>query len=92
MKCHTESTLPMHALATAVVHSSHCGVCTVAWAAGGHKAGWHRHGAGRVAERLRTAFEDVRDYFEGVLGLGPGEWVALLGAHTVGRVAGLDPG
>jgi len=59
---------------------------------GGHKSGWHKHGAARVTERLQTTFETSREYFEGTLGLQPEEWVALLGAHSVGRVAGLDPG
>ena len=59
---------------------------------GGHKSGWHKHGAGKVAERLQTTFDVSREYFEKTLGLTPKEWVALLGAHSVGRVAGLDPG
>ena len=41
------------------------------------------------AERLRTTFETQRDYFEDNLGLTPEEWVALLGAHSVGRAAGV---
>jgi catalase (peroxidase I) len=56
---------------------------------GGHKAGWHKHGAGMVAERLRTTFETQKEYFEDNLGLKPEEWVALLGAHSVGRAAGV---
>lgn len=59
---------------------------------GGHKHGWHTHGAAKVAERLQSTFEVSKKYFETVLGLTPQQWVALLGAHSVGRVSGLDPG
>jgi catalase (peroxidase I) len=58
---------------------------------GGHKSGWHKHGAGKVAERLRTTFDAQKEYFEENLGLKPEEWVALLGAHSIGKVAGLMP-
>jgi hypothetical protein len=56
-----------------------------------HKIGWETHGAGRVAERLQTAFDGLQRYFEVELGIPPSIWVALLGAHTIGRVAGLNP-
>ena len=56
---------------------------------GGHKDGWHVHGAGNVDARLGTTLAATRVYFEGVLGLSPAIWVALLGAHSVGGVAGV---
>ena len=56
---------------------------------GGHKDGWHAHGAGNVDARLNTTLAASRAYFEGVLGLEPAIWVALLGAHSVGGVAGV---
>jgi hypothetical protein len=56
---------------------------------GGHKDGWHAHGAGNVDERLSTTLAASRAYFEGVLDLAPEIWVALLGAHSVGGVAGV---
>ena len=59
---------------------------------GGHKHGWHTHGAGKIAERLQSTFDVSKEYFESVLGLSPRQWVALLGAHSVGKVSSLDPG
>ena len=56
---------------------------------GGHKEGWHRHGAARITQRLQTTFESLQTYFESTLLMPPQQWVALVGAHTVGRVAGL---
>eukprot|EP00927_Polykrikos_kofoidii_P023347 TRINITY_DN21548_c0_g1_i6.p1 TRINITY_DN21548_c0_g1~~TRINITY_DN21548_c0_g1_i6.p1 ORF type:complete len:360 (-),score=37.75 TRINITY_DN21548_c0_g1_i6:828-1835(-) len=56
-----------------------------------HKEGWFQHGAAPVRQRLQTSFDTLKQYFEEQLGLEARHWVALLGAHTVGHVAGLDP-
>ena len=53
---------------------------------GGQNAGYHAHGAAKVQERLAATHQSNKDYFEGELGMPPEQWVALLGAHTVGQV------
>mmetsp|Transcript_41726 Transcript_41726/g.49983 ORF Transcript_41726/g.49983 Transcript_41726/m.49983 type:complete len:915 (-) Transcript_41726:159-2903(-) len=60
---------------------------------GGHKKGFNEvgpngNGTGAVA-RLKIVFESTRRYFEDQVGLNKHEWVALLGAHTIGGVRGL---
>ena len=40
-------------------------------------------------DSLRTTFETQKERFEDDLGLKPEEWVALPGAHSVGRAAGV---
>ena len=56
---------------------------------GGQNAGYHKHGAAAVQERLEETHASNKAYFEGALGMVPEQWVALLGAHTVGQVMGI---
>lgn len=47
------------------------------------------HGAGNIEARLNTTLAATQAHFEGVLGLEPEIWVALLGAYSVGGAAGV---